>query len=158
MKRLFLIALVLVPLACATHRAGTTKSTSTPGHGAITLTITPNPVIATNVGGNTYEFPFDVVVKETGGHPVTIDRVTANVYAGGGIQVATESYDAAKIQSLGFATAIQAKGQLHYHFVPRKDVPDERLFSSVYGDIRVEGTDDNGSRASTTTTITLKKG
>ena len=143
MKRLTIIALVLLPLACATRQAGT-KSTSTPGHGAITLTITPNPVVATNVGGNTYEFPIDVVIKETGGHPVTIDRVTANVFAAGGIPVATESYDAAKIQSLGF--------------VPRKDVPDERLFTSVYGDIRVEGMDDNGTRTSTTTTITLKKG
>ena len=28
---------------------------------------------------------------------------------------------------------------MHYHFVPRKDVPDDRLFTSVYGDIRVEG-------------------
>jgi hypothetical protein len=157
MKRLVIIALVLLPLACATSRAPKTKSTTTPGHGAIKLTITPNPVVATNAGGNAYEFPFDVVVKETGGHPVTIDRVTANVYAGGGIPVATETYDAAKIQTLGFATAIQAKGEIHYHFNPRKDVLDDRLFSSVYGDVRVEATDDNGSRASTTTTITVKK-
>jgi len=157
MKRLAILALAVLPLACATQQPGTTKSTSTPGRGAIKLTITPNPVVARNVGGNTYEFPFDAVVKETGGHPVTIERVTANVFAAGGIQVATESYDAAKIQSLGFATAVQAKGEIHYHFVPRKDVPDERLFTSVYGDIRVEGIDDNGSRTTTTTTITLKK-
>jgi len=97
------------------------------------------------------------VVKETGGHPVTIERVTANVFTAGGIPVATESYDAAKIQSLGFATAVQAKGEIHYHFAPRKDVPNEGLFTSVYGDIRVEGIDDNGSRTTTTTTITLKK-
>jgi hypothetical protein len=157
MKRFAIVLLAVLPLACASHRAGATKSTSTPGHGAIKLTITPNPVVAANVGGNTYEFPFDAVIKETGGHPVTVERVTANVFAAGGIPVATESYDAAKIQSLGFATAIQAKGELHYHFVPRKDVPDERLFTSVYGDIRVEGVDDNGARTSTTTTITLKK-
>jgi hypothetical protein len=156
MKRLALIALVLLPLACAT-RPGTNKSTSTPGHGAIKLTITPNPVLATNVGGNAYEFPFDAVVRETGGHPVTIERVSANVYAGGGIPVATESYDAAKIQSLGFATSIPAKGEIHYHFNPRKDVPDANLFSSVYGDVRVEAIDDNGARASTTTTITVKR-
>jgi len=158
MKRIAIIALVLLPLACASHQPGTTKSTSTPGHGAIKLTITPNPVIATNVGGNTYEFPFDADVKETGGHPVTIERVTANVFTAGGIPVATESYDAAKIQSLGFATAVQAKGDIHYRFAPRKDVPDDRLFTSVYGDIRVEGIDDNGARTTTTTTITLKKG
>jgi hypothetical protein len=157
MKRLAILVLAFFPLACATHTAGTTKNKSTPGRGAVKLTITPNPVIATNVGGNTYEFPFDVTVAETGGHPLTIDKITANVFAAGGIQVATESYDAAKIQTMGFATTLQAKGQIHYHFVPRKDVPDDRLFSSVYGDIRVEATDDNGSRASSTTTITLQK-
>ena len=62
-----------------------------------------------------------------------------------------------QVDLVPLATAIQAKGQLHYHFAPRKDVPDERLFTSVYGDIRVEGLDDNGTRTSTTTTITLKK-
>jgi hypothetical protein len=157
MKRLAIIALLILPLACATPRPGTTRNTSTPGRGAITLTVTPNPVIATNIGGKTYDFPFDVVVKETGGHPVTIERVTANVYAGGGIPVASESYDAAKIQSLGFATTIQAKGELRYHFDPHKEVPDDSLFNSVYGDVRVEAIDDNGSRASSTTTITVKK-
>jgi hypothetical protein len=157
MKRLAVIALVCLPLACATRQPGPTKSTLTPGRGAIKLTITPNPVVATNVGGNTYDFPFDVVVKETGGHPVTIDKVTASVYAGGGIPVATESYDAAKIQSLGFATSIQAKGEIHYHFNPRKAVTDDHLFNSVYGDVRVEAIDDNGSRASSTTSITVTK-
>lgn len=157
MKRLALIALVCLPLACASHRPGTTKSTSTPGHGAIQLTITPNPVVATSLGGNKYDFPFDVVVKETGGHPVTIDHVTSNVYAGGGILVATETYDAAKISSLGFATAIVAKGEIRYHFDPRKDVTDDHLFSSVYGDVRVEAIDDNGSRATSTTRITVTK-
>ncbi|MBV8543577.1 MAG: hypothetical protein JO088_02430, partial [Acidobacteria bacterium] len=62
------------------------------------------------------------------------------------------------IQSLGFASAVQAKGEIHYRFAPRKEVPDASLFMSVYGDIRVEGIDDNGSRTTTTTTITLKKG
>jgi hypothetical protein len=156
MKRLAIIALVCLPLACATNQPGTTKSKTTPGRGEIKLTITPNPVVATNMGGSTYDFPFDVVVKETGGHPVTIDKVTASVYAGGGIPVATESYDAARIQSLGFATSIAAKGEIHYHFDPRKDV-DANLFSSVYGDVRVEALDDNGSRVSSSTTITVTK-
>src|SRR5258706_10470549 len=114
MKRLALIALVCLPLACATqHRPGTTKSTSTPGRGAIKLTITPNPVVATNVGGSTYSFPFDVVIKETGGHPVTIDRVTASVYAGGGIPVATEADEAGNIQSPRFPNSNAPQGENH---------------------------------------------
>jgi hypothetical protein len=156
MRRLAFVLLLVVPIACATHQPGTTKTKTTRGHGEIELTVTPNPVLANNTGGSGYEFPFDVVVKETGGHPLTIDRVTANVYAGGGISVASESYDATKIQSLGFATSIPAKGELHYHFNPKKDV-DAGMFSSVYGDVRVEAIDDNGTRASSTTTITVRK-
>jgi len=30
--------------------------------------------LAIGAGGTAFDFPFDVVVKETGGHPVTIDR------------------------------------------------------------------------------------
>ncbi|HXH93234.1 MAG TPA: hypothetical protein VNN25_16745 [Thermoanaerobaculia bacterium] len=157
MRRLAFVLLLVVPIACATRQPGTTKTKTTRGHGAIELTVTPNPVLANNTGGSGYEFPFDVVVKETGGHPVTIDRVTANVYAGGGISVASESYDAPKIQSLGFATSIPAKGELHYHFNPKKEITDTSLFSSVYGDVRVEAIDDNGSRASSTATISVKK-
>lgn len=157
MKHLALIALVCLPLACASSRPGTNKSTTTRGFGAIKLTITPNPVVATNVGGSTYSFPFDVVVKETGGHPVTIEKVTASVYAGGGIPVATESYDATKIQSLGFTVSIAAKGEIHFNFDPRKDVSDNSLFNSAYGDVRVEAIDDNGARASSTTRITVTK-
>ena len=98
MKRFaILAALAILPLACATHRAGQTKSTSTPGRGAIKLTITPNPVIATNVGGDTYEFPFDVVVKETGGHPVTTPfspaDIGATVYHVLGVDPTTEVQD-----------------------------------------------------------------
>jgi len=157
MKRLALIALVCLPLACATNRQPKPKSSVTPGRGIIKMTVTPNPVVAANVGGSTYSFPFDVVVQETGGHPVTIEHVTASVYAGGGIPVATESFDATKIQSLGFTTSIAAKGEIRYHFDPRKEVPDPSLLNSVYGDVRVEGIDDNGARASSTTRITVTK-
>ena len=156
MKRLIVIALVLVPLACA-HQPGTDKKPVTRGHGEVTLTVTPNPVLATSAGGTMYEFPFDVVIKETGGHPVAIDRVIANVYAGGGISVATKTFDAEKIKAAGFATTIAAKSEVHYHFSPREDVLDDRLFSSVYGDVRVEAIDDNGTRASASTMITVRK-
>jgi hypothetical protein len=156
MRRLAVIALLVLPIACA-HQPGTSRTPVTRGHGAITLTVTPNPVLASNAGGTMYDFPFDVVIKETGGHPVTIDRVIANVYAGGGISVATKTFDAEKIKGAGFSTTIAAKGEVRYHFSPREDVPDDRLLSSVYGDVRVEAIDDNGTRASANTMITVRK-
>lgn len=157
MNRLAIASLIVLAAACSTPQAGRTSSSSAPGHGRIALTVNPNPVVARSVGGNTYEFPFDAVVKESGGHPVTISRITANVYAGGGIPVASQSYDAAAIQQAGFATTVQANGELRYHFAPRKDVPDTGLFSTVYGDVRIEGSDDTGSPTATTTTIRITR-
>jgi hypothetical protein len=158
MKRFAILATVLlVAAACSTPRAGTQNNVSVPGHGAITLTIAPNPVVAQKVSGSTYDFPFDVIVRETGGHPVTINRVTATIYAVGGIQVASESYDAARIGSLGYSTSVPAGGELRYHFAPRKDVTPDRVFGSVYGDVRADGTDDTGTATSATTRITVTR-
>ena len=149
---------LLLATACASPKAGSGGSTSLPGHGAISLQITPNPIVAHAVSGNTFDFPFDAVVRETGGHAVTIHDVSASVYALGGLQVANESYDAARIQSLGFPTTIPANGELHYHFDPQRDVSDQRLFSGVSADVRVDGTDDTGAATSTHIVVSVVKG
>jgi hypothetical protein len=156
MKYLGLALLFLT--ACASPKAGSGGSTSLPGHGAISLQITPNPIVAHDVGGNTFDFPFDVVVRETGGHAVNIRDVSADVYALGGVPVASETYDAAKIRSLGFPTMIPANGELHYHLDPRKNVTDQRLFSGVTADVRVDGTDDSGAATSTHLVVSVVKG
>jgi hypothetical protein len=148
----------LLVCACSTGRPGPTQTSSTPGHGAIALSVVPNPVVAKKVSGDTYDFPFDVVVRETGGHPITISRVTADIYAPiGGIKVGSESYDAAKIRSLGYSTSVPANGELRYHFAPRKSVQDDRLFSGVYGDVRADATDDTGTPTSATVRITVTR-
>jgi hypothetical protein len=158
MKRFALIATVLLACACSSGTPGATRTSSVPGHGTISLSIVPNPVVAQKVSGTTYDFPFDVVVRETGGHPVTIDRVTADIYASvAGIKVGSESYDAAKIQSLGYATSIPAHGELRYRLVPRKNVQDDRLFGGVYGDVRADATDESGTPASATVRITVTR-
>jgi hypothetical protein len=128
-----------------------------PGHGAITVQVAPNPIVAQPVSGNVYDFPFDVIVRETGGRPVNINRVTADVTAVGGIRVAQDSYDAAKINSLRYSTTLPANGELRYHFAPRRSVPDERLFSGVSAELTVDATDDTGTATSAKTTVTVRK-
>ena len=152
---LLLSALTLVT-ACATPRAGS-RSNSQPGHGAVSMQIVPNPIVATRVSGSTYDFPFDVVVRETGGHPLSVQRIVLDVYALGGIKVASESYDAPRIASLGYPTSIGAGAELRYHLAPRKDVSDDRLFSSVTGQVRIEATDDTGAPTNATTTVTVTR-
>ena len=155
MKPASLIPLALFLSFCAGGRGPSNVSVA--GHGALSVQISPNPIVATRVSGSTYDFPFDVVLRETGGHPVDVDRVTANVFALGGIQVASETYDAARIQSLGYSPHIPANGEMHYHFDQRRDVTNELLFQGVYADIRVEGHDESGAATTAATRVSVTK-
>ena len=156
MKRVLLIPILLLA-ACASSQAGSTQSSAQPGHGAISLTVVPNPIVATSLGGDMYEFPFEVVLRETGGHPVRITNVSADVFAFGTVRVATESYDAAKINSLGYSTTLPANGELRYAFRPRKQVTDDRLFGGVTAEVRVDAVDDTGTAASASTTVGVRR-
>jgi hypothetical protein len=157
MKRAVLIPILLLFAACASHSAGSTQSSAQPGHGAISMTVVPNPIVATNVGGNMYEFPFEVVIRETGGRPVNVTRVSADVFALGSVRVAQESYDAARINSLGYSTTLPPNGELRYAFRPREQVTDERLFGGVTAEVRIDAVDDTGANASTTTTVSVRR-
>jgi hypothetical protein len=97
-------------------------------------------------------------VRETGGRPVTINRVSATVFAPGGFNVGEESWNADKIRALGFSTTINAHGELRYRFTPRKEVPDERLFGGITAELKVEGVDDTGTNTSASTSVTVRKG
>jgi hypothetical protein len=128
-----------------------------PGHGALSISIIPNPIVATLVRDETYSFPFEVVLRETGGRPVDIERITADIYALGGIRVGSESYDAAQIRNLGYSPRIPAHGELRYRFSPQREVPDERLFGGVSAELRVDGVDDTGTAARASTTVSVRR-
>ena len=130
---------------------------SVPGRGAISVQIVPNPIVATRVSGTTYDFPFEAVVRETGGRPVTITRVTANVMLAGGIQVARESWNAERIRSMNYDTSLTAHQEVRYRFRPRKEVPDDRLFGGVSAELVVEAVDDGGNPARATTSVTVTR-
>ena len=152
------IALVLTVILIAACGGGPpTGTTSVPGRGAIAVQVDPNPIRARLVSGNTYELLFDVIVRETGGRPVNVTRVSATVHGPGGFVVGRESYDADRIRALGFRTEIGANGELRYHFAPRKEVPDERLFGGVSAQLLVEATDDGGTPTSASIVVTVTR-
>lgn len=155
MRRAALVFLFAALAACSSGPQ--TGTTSVPGRGAIAVEVDPNPIRATPVSGNMYEFPFDVIVRETGGHPVTVTSVSATVRGPGGFVVAREDYDAARMGALGYRTHVPANGELRYHFAPRKEVPDERLFGSVSAQLTVEATDEGETATSASTTVTITR-
>lgn len=153
MKKLIL-ALLFTAIACGSSQP---SSTSVPGHGAIAIEVVPNPIVATPVSGTTYDFPFEVVVRETGGRPTTVQRVTATVFLNGGLQLARESWDAERIRSMGYNTTLAAGSETRMRFSPRKEVPDERLFGGVSAELKVDATDDTGTATSATTVVTVRR-
>ena len=157
MRRLAIASLLLIAAACASPRPGTGSTSSIPGHGAISVQIIPNPIVARNVSGNTYDFPFEVVVRETGGRSVNVDRFSADVYAVGGIHTASKSYSAADIRNLGYPTSVAANSEVRYRLTPHQTVGDERLFIGVYAVLHVDATDDTGTPTRATTTITVTR-
>jgi hypothetical protein len=156
MRKLACVPLLFGLAFCSTPHSGSTNA-SLPGHGAIRLEIIPNPIVAKHVAGNTYEFPFDAVVRETGGRGVTVTRVSIDVYAPGGIRVWSDSWDAEKIKSNGFPTSLPGNGELRYHFAPRKSVPDDRIFGNISAQLRVDAYDDTNTPTSATTTVTVTR-
>ena len=154
MKRAVLSSILLLATFCAGRSV---PPVSAPGHGALSIDVIPNPIVATHVRDDTYSFPFEVIMRETGGRPVDVTRVTATVYALGGIRIGTESYDAAEIRRLGYSPRSPAYGELRYRFSPQRSVPDERLFGGVSADLRVEGVDDTGTPTSATTSVSVRR-
>ena len=150
MKKLALPLLFL--LAACGGGSSQSGTRPVPGHGAISVEIVPNPVVARRISGETYELPFEVVVRETGGRPVEITQVSATANLPGGLSLPLESWDAARIQSMGYRTTIPANGTLRYRFTPRREVP-EAVFGGVTARLLVEGRDDTGAEANAATTV-----
>jgi hypothetical protein len=156
MKHFALASLVLLAIAGCTG-GGTDGVTSVPGHGAISIQVVPNPIVATQVSGDTYDFPFEVVVRETGGLNVDIQRISINVTGPLGLNLHEESWDAARIRQMGYEPSLSANSEQRFRFAPRKEVPDDRLFGSVAAELRVDATDASGSPTSATTTVTVRR-
>lgn len=158
MKRIptiFTLALLLTASAC--NRGPQNAVTSVPGRGAIAISVVPNPIVATRVSGDTYDFPFDIEVRETGGRPVNISEVTATVFGPGGISLGRETWDADRIRSMGYNTSMNPHGTLRYRFAPRKNVTDDRIFGALSAELRVDAVDDTGSTTSASTRVTVRR-
>lgn len=158
MRRLPILvaAIVLVAAGCQDDD-GSFPTATQPGRGALAIEVKPNPIVAHRVSGDQYDFPFAIALREVGGVTVDIDRVSIDVRAFGGIKMYTETLDRAEIARKGYPTRVNAGEEIRYQLNPRKDVPSDMLFGSVYADLLVEGTDVNGQKAKAETRVTVER-
>lgn len=155
---LALVAVLALLTAACGSSGGPSPQASLPGRASLSIVVEPNPIIARPVSGGTYDFPFAIALRETGGVAVSIDRVSMEVTTlGGSLRLYDTSYDSAEIARMNYPTSVAANGEIRYSLNPRKEVPDERLFGGVEADLRVDGTDTNGNRVFATTTVTVRK-
>lgn len=133
------------------------QSPTEPGHGALAIAIVPNPIVATRVSGNTYDFPFDVRVSNPGSLPVTMQRVQIEVTALGGLKIYSDTKTAADIESYGYPTLVPPGETLSYRFTPREDVPDDRLFGGVSALLSAVGLDSAGKEVSASVKVSVTR-
>lgn len=135
---------------------GTTPGGIAPGHGSLSITVTPNPIVAEGLGGDRYRFPFTVVIGETGGARVDVARVGIDADALG-LPFYSHSLDREEIAQSGFPTSVAAGGELRYSVAPSGSVPNESLFGAVSGEVFVEGTDEHGNPVRATQRVSVRQ-
>ncbi|HUP65587.1 MAG TPA: hypothetical protein VM557_09920 [Thermoanaerobaculia bacterium] len=128
-----------------------------PARGALEIVVEPNPIVAAPAGDGVWEFPFALSIRETGGSEVTIHRVGIDVLTFGGLKVYGTELSSAEIDRRGYPRRVPPHGRIRYAMSPKQNVPDERLFASVWGELWVEGTDEAGRSITTKTRATIRK-
>lgn len=154
-KTISAAALILLLVSCGSSGGGgATLPGSTP---ALSIVVAPNPIVAHQVSGNTYDFPFQISLRNSSRAALNIERVSINVMAVGGISIYSQSYGPEDIQKNGYPTTIPAGQELSYQFNPRKEVPDPRLFGGVSATLTATGRDPQGVEATASTEVTVTK-
>jgi hypothetical protein len=159
-RLILLSALMATACGTATQRTPppTQQPTQQPLRAQLQIFVEPNPIVATQVSGNTYDFPFVIGVRELNGISVEVNRVGIEVTALGALSMYRRSFDRAELERRRYPTSIPAHGEIRYQFNQRESVPDERLFSTVAAELFAEGVDANGNavRASERVTVTRR--
>ena len=144
-----LLAVLLLVSACA---GVVPESVSVPARGQIELEIQPNPVLARRVEGETWTFPFEVVLREAGGVDIEIEEIRAAVTIAG-VAVFTQVVDPEEAERRGYDMTLEAGGVLHARFSPTRRVPDSRLLEMARAELTVVAIDRYGRRSQASRTV-----
>lgn len=165
MKRIAVIIAALVLAAACSERKPSTQPSTVPviewpreprKPGVLEIRVDPNPIVAIPVSPPTYEFPFTISIRETGGTPVTVMRVGMDVYSVAGLRIYTSELGPEEIERRGYIRTLAANGEVRYTWRPKAQVPDQRLFATTWGEFWVEGADAVGAPVATRTRVTVR--
>jgi hypothetical protein len=87
--------------------------------GHLELSVEPNPIVATPLGGDLYEMKFDIVMREAGGVALRIEDFTVDAVAFGTVTVKSQTFPASFITDRGYPASIQAGKYLRFSFTNR---------------------------------------
>jgi len=150
MRRVSLLLLIALLAGCAS----VPPEERPPGR--LAIAVDPNPIPARPLGDDVYELAFDIAIREVGGNDVTIDRVSADAVAFGGLRIARASLDRDEIRRRGYPTEVRAGRSIRYSIREKRALPDERLLDSVRAEVMIAGTDAAGRPTSTRTSVTIR--
>jgi hypothetical protein len=123
--------------------------------GSLQVDVYPNPIIALPVGGNVFDFPFEVSLRELGGSDVAIDQIRVEVRMRG-IPIFAQIFDETELTRRGYPSRIPANGNAQFRFSPRRQIPADFVLQHVAATIVMSGMDQTGRRTEATTTVRLR--
>lgn len=125
-----------------------------PVQGRLEADILPNPVVAVSAGDRSWRFPFEVVLRESGGVDIEIEAIRIRVSVAG-VPLTSQLWDAQEIRRRGYRTSVPAGGLLQYAFAPVRTISNPLLIEAARGEVEIEIVDLRGNRSSTIVPITV---
>ena len=114
--------------------------------GHLELDVAPNPLVAKPVGGDVYEFAFDIIMREAGGVDLRIQDFTVDAIAFKAVTVQSQTFPAQYILDHGYPASIDAGKYLRFSFVKRWRIPTRLLLSGASIHVSARTIDANGQR------------
>lgn len=131
---------------------GAPEPATNPIRGRLEAEVLPNPVVAVATGEGSWQFPFEVVLRESGGVEIEIEAIRIRVTVAG-IPVSRQLWDSEEIRRRGYGTVLPPGGMLQYAFTPVRAVANAPLLEVARGEVEIEVVDRLGNRSSTVVTI-----
>ncbi len=126
-----------------------------PVQGQLELEIHPNPVVAKPAGPRTWAFPFEVLLRESGGVDIEIEAIHVSVTMGG-VPVMRQVWDPEEVRRRGYPTTIPAGGVLHVAFAPRRELANPAILELARAAIAVDVVDRHGRRSTAVHEVTVR--